>query len=92
MAVPDATGTSSCIGSGCPVQRYRNTGGDSGVVAYESGPDFIRVRFRGGRTYRYSHKSAGALHVQRMQELAAIGHWLSTYISQNVHDCYETKE
>ena len=30
------------------MKRYRNLGGDSGIVAYEDGEDFIRVQFSDG--------------------------------------------
>jgi len=40
------------------MERYRNAGGDSGVSAYEIGPDYIRVKFSGtSHTYTYSYKT-----------------------------------
>lgn len=52
------------------MQPYRNLAGDSGVVAYETGADFIRVRFIGGDTYLYTYRSAGARNVEQMKLLA----------------------
>ena len=52
------------------MERYRNIDGDSGVAAYEIGPDFIRVQFDTGATYLYTYASAGAAHIER-HEMAA---------------------
>jgi hypothetical protein len=71
------------------VQRYLNRSGDSGVTHYAIGPDYIRVRFVGGRIYRYSHAGAGREHVDHMKRLAAAGRGLGTYISRHVHDLYD---
>ena len=71
------------------VQPYRHAGSDAGILAYETGRDYIRVRFRSGRISRYSHARAGASHVERMKELAKLGRGLTTYISKNVHDLYD---
>ena len=53
------------------MQRYRNLAGDAGVVAYETGIDFIRVQFTDGDTYLYTYQSAGASNIEHMKELAA---------------------
>ena len=74
------------------MERYRNLSGDSGVTDYEIGRDFIRIRFRGGLTYRYGHVRPGQHHVDRMKALAIAGQGLGTYISQNVRDQYESTE
>jgi hypothetical protein len=71
------------------MQRYGKTARNSGVVAYATGPDYIVVQFRKGKTYRYSYAVAGWHHVERMKLLAAAGRGLSTYISQHVHDLYD---
>lgn len=46
------------------MERYQNLAGNSGVVAYELGRDFIRVQFTGGETYLYTYESAGAAAVE----------------------------
>ncbi len=74
------------------MQRYRNLSGESGVVAYEAGDDFIRVRFAGGDIYRYDQTRPGARHVAQMKRLAQSGRGLSTYISQQVRAAYASKE
>jgi hypothetical protein len=74
------------------MERYQNLEGDSGVVAFESGADYIKVRFRNGVTYVYDHVTPGEQHVARMHELARAGRGLSTYISQRVRTAYARKE
>jgi hypothetical protein len=66
------------------MERYKNRSSDSGVVAYDIGPDFIVVEFRDGGTYRYDYASTGKLEVERMKSLALLGRGLATYINTNV--------
>lgn len=65
------------------MERYRNLSGNSGVVAYTIGSDFIQVRFRSGDDYRYSDASAGKPSVDQMKALARAGRGLSTFISRH---------
>lgn len=73
------------------MQPYGNRAGDSGVVAYEAGTDFIRVRFTNGDTYLYTYESAGAHNIEQMKELAAAGRGLSTFVSRTVKGMYAAK-
>jgi hypothetical protein len=73
------------------MQRYKNGGGESGVVAYDIDAGQIIVQFRNGERYLYTEESAGAANVAKMQELARTGHGLSSFISQHVHDRYARK-
>lgn len=73
------------------MRRYKNLGGSSGVVAYESGEDSISVRFRDGNTYLYNQQMPGKKLVERMQELAEEGKGLHTYISKTVKKRYAAK-
>ncbi|MEW6746763.1 MAG: hypothetical protein AB1486_28815 [Planctomycetota bacterium] len=66
------------------MQRYRNVPGDSGIAAYETRPDCIRVKFKHGGTYEYDYASTGEFHVERMKVLAASEHGLATFISKFV--------
>ena len=59
------------------------SGKKSGVIAFETGSDFITVQFAGFETYRYSYKSAGASVVEKMKLLARAQQGLSTFIAQN---------
>jgi hypothetical protein len=70
------------------MHRYRNVQGSSGVAAYETGPDYIRVMFKHGGTYEYDYASTGQLHVERMKALAASGQGLATFISKFVKANY----
>lgn len=74
------------------MRRYRDVHGDSGVVAYEPGPDFIKVKFRHGVIYVYDHDSTGKFQVERMKDLAASGHGLATFISKFVKESYARRE
>ena len=74
------------------MQRYRDVQGDSGVVAYETGPDHIRVKFKHGGTYEYDYASTGEFPVERMKVLAASGQGLATFISKFVKAKYVRRE
>ena len=71
--------------------RYKNINGHSGVLAYELGPDFIRVQFTGGVVYLYTNKVTGRRNVDYMKSLAVRGRGLSTFISTTVKDRYAFK-
>lgn len=73
------------------MQRYANLSGNSGVVAYGIGRDWIDVKFQDGGTYRYTCESASALHIETMKKLALAGRGLSTYIAQHVQQCYASR-
>jgi len=74
------------------MQRYISKANNSGVTAYETGSDFIRVRFVDGSVYEYNSLKPGKIHVKRMKHLAGQGRGLSTYISQHVKNRYFKKE
>lgn len=67
------------------MEPYRDLGGDSGVVAYEIGNDYIKVQFKDGqwRLYTYTYQSAGTSAVEAMKGLARQGKGLNSYISTN---------
>jgi hypothetical protein len=68
------------------MKRYGNLSGNSGVLAYEFGSDWIEIKFLDGRIYLYTYESAGQWHVASMKRLAEAGKGLSGYVSQNLHD------
>jgi hypothetical protein len=74
------------------MERYKNLSGNSGVVEYEIGPTFIKVRFSDGTIYRYTESSAGSRNIQRMKNLARKGLGLSSFISATVREAYAGKE
>lgn len=73
------------------MQAYRDVKGDSGISAYESGPGWIKIRFRDGGVYLYDGSSPGAAHVIRMQALAQDGNGLNTYINKHVRENYAAR-
>jgi hypothetical protein len=74
------------------VERYQNRGGDSGVAGYEFGADYIRVQFKDGAIYLYTHASAGAQNIEQMKRLAEAGQGLNSFISTTVRKSYASKE
>ena len=74
------------------MQRYQSIQGDSGVAAYETGSDYIRVQFKHGGTYEYDYATTGQLHVEQMKVLAASGDGLATYISKFVKATYARRD
>jgi hypothetical protein len=74
------------------MERYKNLSGDSGVVAYEIGPDFIKVRFSDGAVYVYDYASAGRHNIEQMKQLAGKGRGLSSFISTTVRQAFVRKE
>ena len=73
------------------MQPYANRSGNSGVEAFQIGPDFIIVKFRGSHTYLYEYDTTGAELVDAMKELAVEGRGLCTFISKNVQERYAEK-
>jgi hypothetical protein len=72
------------------MKEYRNSNGDSDIEAYETGADYVAVRFSGSdRTYTYSYSMAGMTHVENMKLLAAQGYGLNGYINRYVRFLYD---
>ena len=71
---------------------YKNLSEESGVLAYEILPEGIRVQFIGKEIYYYSYDAPGAVHVEKMKELAEKGRGLATYISQHIRENFDHKE
>lgn len=74
------------------MERYRNLGGDSSVVAYEIGSDFIRVQFSDGSVYMYTYASAGSANIEHMKQLARSGQGLNSFIMRHVRKAYARRE
>ena len=75
------------------MQRYLNTGGDSGIESYEIGEDYIKVWFaRSQKAYTYSYQSAGREHVEAMKKLAKNGTGLNEYINKNTKYLYDRSQ
>ncbi len=74
------------------MERYKNLGGDSGVVEYEIGTDFIKVKFKGSKVYVYDYASAGRDNIESMKGLAKNGTGLNAFINKNVRELYSRIE
>jgi hypothetical protein len=72
------------------MERYKNLGGNSGVVAYELGDNSIKIQFRNGSLYLYDDQSTGK-DIEHMKKLAISGQGLSSFISRNVKERYAAK-
>jgi len=73
------------------MERYKNLGGDSGVVAYEIADDSIKVEFSDGSLYLYNYQSAGSDNIEQMKGLAIAGKGLNSFINRNVRKKYASK-
>ena len=74
------------------MKTYKNLSGSSGVVAYEIGKNFIKIKFEGeSGIYTYDYKRPGIKDVEIMKALALKGEGLSTYISQHVGNNFSAK-
>ncbi len=74
------------------MQRYGDIDRDSGVVAYESGPDFIRLQFKDGSLYLYTSASAGPDKIALMKVFAQRGQGLNAFINTQVRRGYARRE
>jgi len=74
------------------METYTDVNGDSGVAEYETGDDYIRVRFKNGGVYLYTYAQPGQNHVNHMITLAIAGDGLNSYINKNVRKLYEARE
>lgn len=65
------------------MEPYKNLNGDSGIIAFEIGGDYIKVKFKDGQwtLYIYTHQSAGLTAIETMKTLARQGYDLNSYIS-----------
>ncbi len=64
------------------MKDYENVGGDSPIVAYESGEGKIKIRFTDGTVYLYTCRDTGCANVEQMQKYAAIGHGLYGFMKR----------
>jgi hypothetical protein len=74
------------------MERYGNLGGNSGIVGYEIGADFVRVQFSTGSVYLYTYDSAGSDNIEHMKQLARGGQGLNSFIQRNVRSSYARRE
>jgi len=65
------------------MNTYKDINGDSGVIAYEYGDDWIRVQFKHGGIYEYRSSVIGSVHLNTMKRLADSGDGFNAYINTN---------
>jgi hypothetical protein len=73
------------------MERYKNLSGISGVAAYETGSDYIKVEFKDGGSYLYNNAVTGIRNIEEMKKLASSGKGLNTYINSHVRKAYASK-
>lgn len=73
------------------MREYKDIDNDSGVAAYECGPDWIRVKFSAGSVYEYTAASAGVGNIATMKRLAEAGDGLNAFINKNVRKSFSRK-
>lgn len=73
------------------MKTYKNIGGNSGVIAYDYGPNWIQVKFRDESIYEYTYSSAGANNVDSMKRLADSGEGLNAFINTTVRKLYSRR-
>lgn len=74
------------------MDRYQDRDGDSSVVGYETGADFLRVQFSDGSVYLYTYSSCGGHNCETMKSLATAGDGLNAFINANVRKAYTRRE
>lgn len=74
------------------MKTYKNLSGNLGVVAYEIGRSFIKIKFEGeSGIYTYDYKRPCRHQVEAMKTLAVKEQGLSTYISKEVGTNFSSK-
>ena len=68
------------------MKNYGNGNGNSGIVAYEIGEDYIDIEFRNGGIYRYRKAVIGGLNFLNMKVAAIIGSGLNGFINKFVRN------
>jgi hypothetical protein len=65
---------------------YKNLNGDSGVLKYEIGGNYILISFEKTGLYEYNYINVGEMNVETMKKLAKQGYGLNTYINDYLKD------
>lgn len=75
------------------MKTYKNLSGNSGIVAYETGKDFIKIKFEGeSGIYTYNYEHPGRVPVEKMKLLALKGEGLGTFVIEQVGANYASKK
>ncbi|MBO4695409.1 MAG: hypothetical protein J5656_05805 [Clostridia bacterium] len=75
------------------MEKYANLSGDSDILSYEIGEDYIDVVFssRPNVIYRYSYSGSHKENVEKMKELAQAGKGLNSFINEYCRYSYSNK-
>lgn len=66
------------------MQAYTDRGGDTTVIGFEDGDDFIRIHYRDGAVLEFRVGEVSAAHVMNLRQLAQLGEGLQHYLSRHV--------
>jgi hypothetical protein len=73
------------------MKKYKNLDGNSGILAWEEGKDYIIVQFSDFEKYLYNYIKPGKMLVERMKQFAGKGKGLATFINKYVRSNYYKK-
>jgi hypothetical protein len=73
------------------MERYKNLGGNSDVIAYEIENESIAVQFNDSAIYLYNYRSAGEVNIEKMKTLAVAGRGLNSFIMKQARKRYAAK-
>ena len=73
------------------MKEYKNRAGNSGIISYDYGLDWIHVQFEDGDVYEYNYEVTGELDVEEMKRLADHGVGLNSFINRFVRNYYSRK-
>lgn len=73
------------------MKPYKNLSANSGIKAYETLPDGIKIEFADGSVYLYNTANPGLREVKVMKALAKKGIGLTTFINQQVRENFAKK-
>lgn len=65
------------------MEVYANNNRNSGVAEYQKGTDYLIVKFKTNKIYKYTYMSASQYSIEEMKKLADDGSGLGTYINKN---------
>ncbi len=63
------------------MKPYKDSNGDSGIIEYEYGDNWISLKIKYGGVYTYRSARVGATHIATMKRLADAGDGLNSYIN-----------
>ena len=63
---------------------YGNGNGNSGIIGYEIGDDWMDIEYANGGIYTYSEKNVGEVNFLKMKVLAMEGSGLNAFLNKSV--------